>query len=235
MRPGRGLLGLRKLLGTVEGHERVDGDDKPAATAELFGDTGSDPTPAAGHDGDLLPPAHDVVEPDLELQALQAAGLEPLLQPLAVAEPVTKPAAVVAVPRVPRLRVALVVDARRRAGSHHGTAVDPRIEDLLRPRLLGLRAHVEDLHTPLLEHPHCAADEISPEHGQLGVVDGHHRLLARRRHDEHVRETPAHHPEQAGSTIGPLLGQRDTATTDDLVAGTTEKRGEFGLEPGCRR
>jgi hypothetical protein len=59
---GRGLLGLRKPLGTVEGHERVDGDDEPAATAELFGDTCSDPAPAAGNDGDPLTPAHDAVD-----------------------------------------------------------------------------------------------------------------------------------------------------------------------------
>ena len=132
-----------------------------------------------------------------------------------------------------RFGVALVVDPRRRAGRHDGTAVHEGVEDLLRPRLLGLGAHVEHLHAPLLELPDGAADELGSEHGQLGVVDGHHRLLPRRRHDEHVREATAHHPEQAGGTVGPLLGQGDTAATDDLVAGTTEDRGELGLEAGA--
>ena len=73
--------------------------------------------------------------------------------------------------------------------------------------LLGLGAHVEHLHAPLLEQPDGAADELGAEHGQLGVVDGDHRLLAGRRHDEQVREAAAHHPEQAGGAVGPLLGQ----------------------------
>ena len=59
---GRGLLGLGELLGAVEGHQRVDGDDEPAAPAELLGDRRSDPAPAAGHDGDPLPTAHDAVD-----------------------------------------------------------------------------------------------------------------------------------------------------------------------------
>ena len=103
----------------------------------------------------------------------------------------------------------------------------------LGPGLLGLGAHVEHLDALLLEQLDGAADELGPEHGQLGVVDGHHRLLPRRRHDEHVREATAHHPEQAGGTVGPLLGQGDAAATDDLVADPTEERGELGLEAGA--
>ena len=129
--------------------------------------------------------------------------------------------------------MALVVDARRRAGGHDGAAVDEGVDDLLRPRLLGLGAHVEHLDTPLLEQSDGAADELGPEHGQLGVVDGHHRLLARRRHDEHVGEATAHHPEQAGGAVGPLLGQGDAAATDDLVADAAVERGELGLEAGA--
>ena len=59
---GRGLLGLGEPLGAVEGHEGVDGDDEPAAPAELLGDRRSDPAPAAGDDGDLLTRAHDAVD-----------------------------------------------------------------------------------------------------------------------------------------------------------------------------
>ena len=59
---GGGLLGLGEPLGAVEGHEGVDGDDEPAAAAELLGDGRSDPAPAAGHDGDPLPCAHDAVD-----------------------------------------------------------------------------------------------------------------------------------------------------------------------------
>ena len=56
---GRGLLGLGELLGAVEGHEGVDGDDEPAAAAELLGDGRADPAPAAGDDGDPLARAHE--------------------------------------------------------------------------------------------------------------------------------------------------------------------------------
>ena len=73
--------------------------------------------------------------------------------------------------------------------------------------------------------PTAPPDELGAEHGQLGVVDGHHRLLARRRHDEHVREASAHHAEQAGGAVGPLLGQGDAAATDDLVAGAAVAAG----------
>ena len=59
---GGGLLRLRELLGAVEGDEGVDGDDEPAAPAELLGDRRSDPAPAAGHDGDPLTRAHDAVD-----------------------------------------------------------------------------------------------------------------------------------------------------------------------------
>ena len=112
------------------------------------------------------------------------------------------------------------------------TGVDEGVDDLLRPRLLGLRAHVEHLDTPLLEQPDGTADELAAEHGQLRVVHRHHRLLPGRGHDEHVREPTAHHPEQAGGALGPLLGQGDAAATDDLVADPPVQRRELGLEAG---
>ena len=62
MRPAVVSSRLGELLGAVEGDQGVDGDDEPAATAELLGDGRSDPAPAAGDDGDPLTPAHDAVD-----------------------------------------------------------------------------------------------------------------------------------------------------------------------------
>ena len=59
---GGGLLLLWEALRTVEGHERIDGDDEPAAAAELLGDRSADPTSSAGHDGYLPTCAHDAVD-----------------------------------------------------------------------------------------------------------------------------------------------------------------------------
>ena len=73
--------------------------------------------------------------------------------------------------------MALVVDTRRRAGGHDGAGVDEGVDDLLRPGLLGVGAHVEHLDALLLELADGAADELGPEQGELRVVDGHHRLL----------------------------------------------------------
>ncbi len=60
--PGRGLLGLGQLLGAVEGHQRVDGDDEPAAAPEVLGDGAADAAPAAGDDGHALAGAHGALE-----------------------------------------------------------------------------------------------------------------------------------------------------------------------------
>ena len=229
---GCGLLRLPEPLGAVEGYEGIHGDDIPAATAELLRDRRSDPAPAARHDGDLLTRARRCRRPGLEIQAFESAGLEPLLEQLAIAEDVAPPPAVVAVAGVRQFRVTLVVEARRRAGGHHRARVDEGADDLLRPLFLGLGTHVEHVHAPLRELPDDTADELGPEHGQLRVVDGHHRLLPRRRHDEHVREATGHHPEEAGSAVGPLLGQRDTAASDYLVAGASEEWGDLSLEAG---
>ena len=54
--------GSGSCCGAVEGHQRVDGDDEPAATAELLGDARPDPAPAAGDDGDPLATAHGAVD-----------------------------------------------------------------------------------------------------------------------------------------------------------------------------
>ena len=99
---------------------------------------------------------------------------------------------------------------------------------------LGVGAHVEHL-DPVLARamPTVPADELGAQHRELGVVDGDDRLLAGRRHDEQVREAAAHHPEEAGGAVGPLLGQRDAVPADDVVAGAAGQRRDLGLEAGA--
>ena len=57
----RGIFRLGQLLGAVEGDERVEGDDVPAAAAERLRDGGADPARAPGDDGDAMTWAHGVV------------------------------------------------------------------------------------------------------------------------------------------------------------------------------
>ena len=62
MRPAVVSSVLGQLLGAVEGHQRVDGDDEPAAAAEVLGDGAADAAPAAGDDGHALARAHGALE-----------------------------------------------------------------------------------------------------------------------------------------------------------------------------
>ena len=98
--PGRGLLGRGELLGAVEGHQRVDGDDEPAAAPEVLGDGAADATPAAGDDGHALAGVHGALDGTSSSSPSKRPSATQRFEEVAVAEPVAEPAAVVAVARV---------------------------------------------------------------------------------------------------------------------------------------
>src|SRR6478752_6290865 len=143
----------------------------------------------------------------VELEPLQVTRGQPGPDQVAVGEQVAAPAAVVPAPWAHRLGVTLVVDAGRRAGGHDAAGVDVGRDDLLDPAVLGLCAHVEHLDLTLLQLADQLAEQLGAEHSDGGVVDGDDGLLAGCRHDEEVREAPAHHPVEAGGAVGPLVGE----------------------------
>ena len=225
---GGGLLGRGELLGAVDGDQRVDGDDESACAAELLGDRGADPAAAAGDDDDPLPVASRQVQP-VEVARLRASpraarGSRSSRRSLGRSclsrgfMPPGSPSLL--------MRDGVQADMTPLASTKVSTICSD-------PVRLGLGAHVEHLDALLLEQRHRAGDELGAEHGQLGVVDGDDRLLAGCRHDEHVREAAAHHPEQAGGAVGPLLGERDAVPADDVVAGAARQRRDLGLEAGA--
>ena len=231
-------LRLGQLLGAVEGDERVEGDDVPAAAAERLRDGGADPARAPGDDGDPMTWAHGVVgvadgDSRSSSRPSKRPSVEPPLEEIPVGEPVAEAAAVIACLRAQGLGMPLVVDARRRAGRHDAADVGVRPDDLLHPGLLGLGAHVEHLDPRLPEQADGGADELGPQHRQLRVVDGHDRLLGRRRHREHVGEIAAQDSEERDRAVGPPLGQRDPVAADDLVAHTPGEGGALGFEAGA--
>ena len=155
---------------------------KAPVPAELLGDGGADPAAAAGDDDDPASVAHDgAVGRTSSSRPSKLAVGQPVLEQVAVAEVVAEAAAVVAVARVHRLGVALVVDPRRRARRHDAAAVDEasRRSSAVQA-LLGLGAHVErPRRRACSSRPTVPADELGAEHRELGVVDGDDGLLRR--------------------------------------------------------
>ena len=193
--------GSGSRAGAVEGDEGVEGDDEPSAPAELLGDRRSDPAPAAGHDGDPLPPAHDAVDRASSVEALEGVRLRATARATRGRRR-SRPSRgrSCRCGGFMRFGVSLVVEARRGAGRHHRALVDEGVDHLLRPRLSSASALTSKTSTPRCSsRPTAAPMNSAPSVGQLGSSSPSPPPVGLGAGmSEQVREATAHDPEQAG-------------------------------------